>query len=88
MTAHNQIKGLTTAAGLWASACIGLSIGIGLYEGSHLVACLAVFFRADTAAPLGFYMRNRTNSVDLYIELDSSVPFGEFCATLGNWIWN
>ena len=26
---YHQIKGLTTAAGLWASACIGLSIGIG-----------------------------------------------------------
>ena len=32
VTSHNQIKGLTTAAGLWASACIGLAIGIGLYE--------------------------------------------------------
>ena len=32
VTSHNQIKGLTTAAGLWTSACIGLAIGIGLYE--------------------------------------------------------
>ena len=29
VTSHNQIKGLTTAAGLWASACIGVAIGIG-----------------------------------------------------------
>ena len=35
VTRRNQIKGLTTAAGLWASACIGLSIGIGLYEVAH-----------------------------------------------------
>ena len=32
VTSHNQIKGLTTAAGLWASACVGLAAGIGLYE--------------------------------------------------------
>ena len=32
VTAHSRIRGLTTAAGLWAAACIGLAIGIGLYE--------------------------------------------------------
>ena len=31
VTSKNQIKGLTTAAGLWACACMGLSIGIGYY---------------------------------------------------------
>ncbi len=31
VTSRNQIRGLTTAAGLWASACLGLSIGIGFY---------------------------------------------------------
>lgn len=30
---NEKIKGLTTAAGLWVSACIGLSIGIGFYAG-------------------------------------------------------
>ena len=28
---EKRIQGLTTAAGLWASACIGLTIGIGFY---------------------------------------------------------
>ena len=32
VTRHNQIKGLTTAAGLWASAGVGLALGIGFYE--------------------------------------------------------
>lgn len=31
ITSKNRIKGLTTAAGLWACACIGLSIGVGFY---------------------------------------------------------
>ena len=34
VTRHNQIKGLTTAAGLWASAGVGLALGIGFYEGA------------------------------------------------------
>ena len=31
VTAHQEVKGLTTAAGLWASACMGLAIGAGNY---------------------------------------------------------
>lgn len=40
---HGHISGLTTAAGLWASACIGLAIGTGFYEAAF-VGTLAVFF--------------------------------------------
>ena len=32
VTGRQEIKGLTTAAGLWASACMGLAIGSGYYE--------------------------------------------------------
>ena len=35
-TGHNRVKGLTTAAGLWTSACIGLAIGSGFYVGAVL----------------------------------------------------
>lgn len=37
------ITGLTTAACLWASACIGLAIGIGFYEGA-IVGTAGVYF--------------------------------------------
>ena len=43
VTKRNQIKGLTTAAGLWAVACLGLAIGIGFYSGA-LIGGLAIFF--------------------------------------------
>lgn len=33
VTRHQRIKGLTTAAGLWTSAIIGLALGAGFYEG-------------------------------------------------------
>ena len=32
VTGRREVKGLTTAAGLWASACMGLAIGAGFYE--------------------------------------------------------
>lgn len=31
VTSRNRIKGLTTAAGLWGCACLGLAIGVGFY---------------------------------------------------------
>ena len=41
LTGSQQVKGLTTAAGLWASACMGLAIGAGFYEAA-LVACIMI----------------------------------------------
>ena len=38
-----SIKGLTTAASLWAVACMGLAIGVGFYEGAIVVAIIIYF---------------------------------------------
>lgn len=38
---QNRVRGLTTAAGLWASACVGLAIGSGYYLGG-IVACILI----------------------------------------------
>lgn len=38
VTGKQEVKGLTTAAGLWASACMGLAVGAGFIE------CVAVSF--------------------------------------------
>ena len=43
VTGNNKIKGLTTAAGLWSAACIGLAIGIGFYEGAIAVGAVLLF---------------------------------------------
>ena len=32
VTQRQQVKGVTTAAGLWVSACVGLAVGAGFYE--------------------------------------------------------
>ncbi len=40
VTARRQVKGLTTAAGLWTSAIIGLAIGTGYYEAAILGVAL------------------------------------------------
>ena len=77
VTSHNQIKGLTTAAGLWASACIGLAIGIGLYEVA-IIAGIGVFLVLTVLHECDYYMRSRTRMVDVYIELEQTVNLGKF----------
>lgn len=77
VTSHNQIKGLTTAAGLWATACMGLAVGIGLYEVALIggVSILAVFALMNE---WNDYMRRNARTSDVYIELDKKVSLGDF----------
>ena len=42
VTKKKSIKGLTTAAGLWACGIIGLAIGAGFFEGGILAATLVL----------------------------------------------
>lgn len=49
ITNHNRIKGLTTAASLWVTAAIGISIGTGFYfgaiSGTCIVHIISIFFQ-------------------------------------------
>ena len=42
VTKQRQVKGLTTAAGLWAAACMGLALGAGFYSGA-IIGFLAIW---------------------------------------------
>ena len=77
VTGHNKVKGLTTAAGLWASACLGLAIGIGFYEGA-LVAAILIFVSLALLPKVETFFFNLSRSIDLYIEIDSVEHFKEF----------
>lgn len=37
---RHRVRGLTTAATLWASACVGLAVGIGFIEGGVLITAM------------------------------------------------
>ena len=39
----SRVKGITTAAGLWTTACVGLAIGSGLYLLATMVVLLLLF---------------------------------------------
>ena len=62
-----RITGLTTAAGLWASACIGLAIGIGFYEGA-IVGTVLVFFTEKVLHDFTRNVRKKMNIDDDGVE--------------------
>ncbi len=39
----NRIRGITTAAGIWTTACVGIAIGIGCYIVAAVVVLLMLF---------------------------------------------
>ena len=43
VTGNKTVKGLTTAAGLWATGIVGLSLGAGFYEGA-IAGTIAILF--------------------------------------------
>lgn len=68
VTTRSQIKGLTTAAGLWASACIGLAVGVGFYEVA-IIGGLCVFLVLTVLHSWELYMRRNVKQCTVFIEL-------------------
>ena len=72
VTRHSQIKGLTTAAGLWASAGVGLALGVGFYEGA-LVAGFVIFFVMTALQRWDDKLHRNNKVLEVYIELQESI---------------
>ena len=77
VTRRNQIKGLTTAAGLWAAAGVGLALGIGFYEAA-ITGALAVFFVMTILQKMDNNMHRKARALEVYIELTNECPLGDF----------
>ncbi|MBO5294753.1 MAG: MgtC/SapB family protein [Clostridia bacterium] len=67
---NSQITGLTTAAGLWATAAIGLSIGYGLYEAA-IVTVFVVVTAFTLMSRVEFRMNRKRQRAFFYLELDN-----------------
>ncbi|MEI3504545.1 MAG: MgtC/SapB family protein [Anaerovoracaceae bacterium] len=58
ITGKNKIRGLTTAAGLWSAACLGLALGIGFYSGA-VIAAIVIFISLALLPKLENYFYRR-----------------------------
>lgn len=84
VTRRNEVRGLTTAAGLWACACIGLAVGIGFVEAA-LVAMVFVVVTFVALSKLDGWLRKNSRIFDLYIELEDRAGVKELLKKLHSW---
>lgn len=83
ITRHQQVRGLTTAAGLWCSACMGLTIGVGYYEGA-IVTCLLLIFIVVLMHRLDSHVLSNSRVMEMYVEMEASAPLSVLLAYLSN----
>ncbi len=84
VTDRKQIKGLTTAAGLWVTATMGMAIGAGFVFAG--VACfLLIFFTTYYMYYMARYVENHTRTIEVYIEIERKgvEPFLNFIKDCG-----
>jgi len=79
--ANSQITGLTTAAGLWATAAVGLSVGYGLYLPAFMTAIIAVF-AFTVISKLENRITRKRRRMFVYLEVDSVDSIPEMIHTL------
>ena len=76
VTRRNQIKGLTTAAGLWSAAGVGLALGVGFYEAA-IIGGFAVFFVMTLLQRMDNSMHRNAKVLEVYVELDKTLSLGD-----------
>lgn len=75
ITKRRQVKGLTTAAGLWADAIVGLCLGAGFFEAG--VAATVIILLAELVfARLEYFIVSRARTFNLYVEYSESGQLG------------
>ena len=77
ITSRNQIKGLTSAAGLWASACLGLAIGVGFYSGAVIVA-LIVFIIITFFKKIDYMLTSNNRIINIYTSFKTIEQLDKF----------
>ncbi len=80
-SSKNQIKGLTTSAGLWSCAVLGLVAGAGLYSltlitFATLICCMSFFPSFE------MYLKNRSNHFEIHLELKNRSNLQDFITTI------
>ena len=81
ISSRNQIKGITTSAGLLVCCFLGVAIGAGLYTLTAVAA--AVMLCSLSLLPgLENHLKDRSNHFEIHLELTSSHHLQDFMATI------
>ncbi len=83
VTGRQEVKGLTTAAGLWASACVGLAIGAGFYE-CVIFAYIGILLVIRFLPHIESIVIDRARNINIYTEFSSIDNLSDIITTLKN----
>ena len=75
VTGRREVKGLTTAAGLWASACMGLAIGAGFFE-CVLLGAILIFISMRILPAVENLIIEQAPFLNIYVEFSSLDDIG------------
>lgn len=75
VTGRREVKGLTTAAGLWASACMGLAIGAGFFE-CVLLGAILIFISMRILPAAENLIIEQAPFLNIYVEFSSLDDIG------------
>jgi putative Mg2+ transporter-C (MgtC) family protein len=84
LKSNSVITGLTTAAGVWTTATIGIAIGYGFYLGASIVTLLFIL----AVVLFAKFEKHKKNVGSLYIEIDDMYKANEIIEKLGSIITN
>ena len=80
-SSRGRIKGLTTSAGLFSCALLGITAGSGLYSAT-LVLFLAMLCSLSLFPVLERALHNRSNHFEIHLELKNKSNLQDFVTTL------
>lgn len=79
VTRQNHVKGLTTAAGLWSVACLGIALGAGFYTGA-LVVFAAIWISIRMLRIVNTHLNPTLKFITLQVEFEKLSDMSQFIA--------
>lgn len=87
VTKRNEIKGLTTAATLWSTACMGIAVGVGFYECAMIMYILLIIILVFVSVLDKKYLKIPTSTA-LYLEVRKEAGLGDAIQYIHDVGWN
>lgn len=81
LTSRNQVRGLTTAATLWATAILGIAVGAGMLL-PGLIAFLIMLFTVTILYHISKHLEYYNQYITIYLEMDKTAGLRQIIDTL------
>ena len=82
-TDHKQVRGLTTATGLFATVCLGIAAGMGFYD-CLIIAMVMCTMVLNLMGPLESAMKRRLRNITMYIVYSDTEDIGTITQVIEN----